>query len=232
MRIATLLPLYSIFSFIPICFPNTYVYMFGWIEVVQGIALYSFLMLLCDLLTPNDQQRVFFFASLRIPGRKDKTKTTDGLMWLQVRHWYLLVHLHEQITNRTWFLVLQYSVVAFIIAIAQCITEAIGIYCLESNNRHFAHLWVRRQLTLMIILIANIFTARYHSIFVHYLCYHGHSSILRQSQISHARTQAFGKAPRLQDGRRPGLSRKGETNFRKHTCHWITFMSDRCRLFS
>lgn len=103
MRIATLLPLYSIFSFIPICFPNTYVYMFGWIEVVQGIALYSFLMLLCDLLTPNDQQRVFFFASLRIPGRTDKTKTTDGLMWLQVRHWYLLVHLHDQITNRAWY---------------------------------------------------------------------------------------------------------------------------------
>lgn len=89
MRIATLLPLYSIFSFIPICFPNTYVYMFGWIEVVQGIALYSFLMLLCDFLAPNDRHRVFFFASLRIPGRRDKTKTTDGLTWLQVRHSYL-----------------------------------------------------------------------------------------------------------------------------------------------
>lgn len=60
--------------------------MFGWIEVIQGIALYSFLMLLCDFLAPNDRYRVFFFASLRIPGRKDKTKTTDGLTWLQVRH--------------------------------------------------------------------------------------------------------------------------------------------------
>lgn len=91
MRIATLLPIYSILSFIPICFPNAYVYLVGWVEVIQGIALYTFLMLLCDFLAPNDRNRIIFFSSLRIPGRTDKNKTTDGLTWLQVGHSYLLV---------------------------------------------------------------------------------------------------------------------------------------------
>ncbi|KAJ5168555.1 uncharacterized protein N7482_004149 [Penicillium canariense] len=126
MRIATLLPLYSIFSIIPICFPNAYVYLVGWIEVFQGIALYTFLMLLCEVLAPHDRHRVDFFASLRIPKRSDKNATTDGLSWLQ----------------RTWYFVLQYPIVAVVVAIAQCITEAAGVYCLESSNRHFAHLWL------------------------------------------------------------------------------------------
>lgn len=84
MRIATLMPIYSILSFISICFPNAYVYLVGWVEVIQGIALYTFLMLLCDFLAPNDRNRIIFFSSLRIPGRTDKNKTTDGLTWLQV----------------------------------------------------------------------------------------------------------------------------------------------------
>ncbi|KAF3389174.1 Transmembrane protein 184C [Penicillium rolfsii] len=126
MRIAALLPVYSIIAFISICFPNVYVYLIGWVEVIQGIALYTFLMLLCDFLAPNDRNRIIFFTSLRIPTRTDKTKTTDGLTWLQ----------------QTWYLVLQYPIIALIVAIAQCITEAANVYCLESNKRYFAHLWL------------------------------------------------------------------------------------------
>ncbi|KAJ5595974.1 hypothetical protein N7450_002432 [Penicillium hetheringtonii] len=127
MRIAALFPLYSIYSFLSICFPNAYVYLVGWTLVFQGIALYSFLMLLCDFLAPNDRHRVEFFASLRIPQMYNKSKTTDGLSWLK----------------RTWFSVLQYPFVTVILAIAQSITQAEGTYCLESQDRHFAHVWIR-----------------------------------------------------------------------------------------
>ena len=122
-----LLPLYSILSFFSVCFPSAYVYLEGWTEFFQGIALYSFLMLLCDFLAPNDQHRIYFFAFLRIPKRTNPKVTTDGLSWLQ----------------RTWYFVLQYPFVAFVVAIIQCITEAKGVYCLESHNAHFAHIWVR-----------------------------------------------------------------------------------------
>jgi len=84
MRIAALFPLYSIYSFLSICFPNAYVYLVGWTLVFQGVALYSFLMLLCDFLAPNDRHRVEFFASLRIPQMYNRSITTDGISWLKV----------------------------------------------------------------------------------------------------------------------------------------------------
>lgn len=42
----------------------------------------------------------------------------------------------------TWFFVLQYPIVTFILAIAQSITQAQGTFCLEGNKVYFAHLWV------------------------------------------------------------------------------------------
>lgn len=84
MRIATLFPLYTIYSFLSICFPNAYVYLVGWTKVFQGVALYWFLMLLCDFVVPNDQHRAEFFASLKIPKILSRTETIDGLSWLKV----------------------------------------------------------------------------------------------------------------------------------------------------
>ncbi|KAJ5984242.1 hypothetical protein N7481_006341 [Penicillium waksmanii] len=146
MRIASMFPIYSIFSLLSICFPDTYVYLNGWVKFFQGIAMYSFFMLLCDFLAPNDRHRVEFFASLRIPSRFDKSNTTDGLSWLK----------------RSWFVVLQYPFVAFILAIAQCITEAQGTYCLESKDKHFAHFWINiigiLSLGVAIVAILGFYT--------------------------------------------------------------------------
>lgn len=90
MRIATLFPLYTFYSFLSICFPNAYVYLGGWTKVFQGVALYWFLMLLCDFAVPKDQHRAEFFASLRIPKTFSTTKTTDGLSWLKVSYLRLI----------------------------------------------------------------------------------------------------------------------------------------------
>lgn len=45
-------------------------------------------------------------------------------------------------SQSTWYFVLQYPIVSFILAIAQSITQALGIYCLEGKKAYFAHLWV------------------------------------------------------------------------------------------
>lgn len=84
MRIVNLLPAYSVLSFISICFPNVYAYLEPWTEVFQGIALYSFQMLLIDFLAPNDRQRIYFFSSLNIPKAFKKGQYRDGLSWLKV----------------------------------------------------------------------------------------------------------------------------------------------------
>lgn len=84
MRIVNLLPAYSVLSFVSICFPNAYAYLEPWCEVFQGIALYSFQMLLIDFLAPNDRQRTYFFSSLSIPRAFKKGQYRDGLSFLKV----------------------------------------------------------------------------------------------------------------------------------------------------
>lgn len=44
--------------------------------------------------------------------------------------------------QKKWIAIFQYPVVAFVCAIATDITQAAGIYCLDSNKPYFAHLWV------------------------------------------------------------------------------------------
>ncbi|KAJ5173351.1 hypothetical protein N7492_005944 [Penicillium capsulatum] len=126
MRISLLLPLYSIYSFLSICFPNAYAYLETWTEFFQGLALYNFLFLLCDFLAPDERLRPYFFMSLKIPKWRGREQTRDGLAWLR----------------RVWYFVLQYPLVAFILAIVASITEARGTYCLDSNDLHFAYFWL------------------------------------------------------------------------------------------
>ncbi|KAL3474446.1 organic solute transporter Ostalpha-domain-containing protein [Aspergillus californicus] len=145
MRIATLFPLYTLYSFLSICFPNAYVYMVGWTKVFQGVALYWFLMLLCDFAVPDAQHRAEFFASLRIPTRLGKAKTRDGLSMLK----------------SVWFFVLQYPIVTFILAIVQSVTQARGTYCLEGKTANFAHLWLT-VIGIISLAMAMIAILRFH----------------------------------------------------------------------
>jgi hypothetical protein len=84
MRIINMLPSYSMVSFACILWPKAYVYLSGWVEVFQAIALYAFLMLLIDFLAPSDEERISFFASLRVKKTFKKDKYREGLSWLKV----------------------------------------------------------------------------------------------------------------------------------------------------
>jgi hypothetical protein len=46
------------------------------------------------------------------------------------------------IGKKQYLAISQYPIVAFGVVIATDITEALDVYCLESNNGHFAHIWV------------------------------------------------------------------------------------------
>ncbi|CAG8218491.1 unnamed protein product [Penicillium salamii] len=137
MRICALLPLYAIFSFLAIYFPNGYVYLVAWLDVFQAIALCAFFLLLCDFVSPSQEERAMFFAKLQPKKGKGSSKPMDGIAWFQ----------------KKWYAVLQYPVVAFIDAIGTCITEAADIYCLESSKAYYAHVW------LNVIRIISVFLA-------------------------------------------------------------------------
>ncbi|KAF4331958.1 organic solute transporter Ostalpha [Fusarium beomiforme] len=127
MRICNLIPSYQILSFLSICFPNSYVYLQGFTEVLQGVALYAFLMLLCDFMAPDDGSKVDFFSSLETKRQWQPKNKRNGLAFLSL----------------TWYSVLQYPVITWITAVSQVVTQALHVYCLDSTAPHFAHVWLQ-----------------------------------------------------------------------------------------
>jgi hypothetical protein len=82
MRVSSLIPLYSIFSLLSICFPKAKVYLLPWLEVFQSISLSAFFLLMCDYISPSQKQRDVFFAGFTY---QDKKKgDVNGLMWFRV----------------------------------------------------------------------------------------------------------------------------------------------------
>ncbi|OJJ83531.1 OSTA/TMEM184 family protein [Aspergillus glaucus CBS 516.65] len=127
MRICNLIPSYQILSFVSICFPNSYIYLQGFTEVLQGVALYAFLMLLCDFMAPNNRSKVDFFSSLETKRQWQPKKKRNGLAFLSL----------------TWYSVLQYPVITWITAVSQVVTQSLHVYCLDSTAPHFAHVWLQ-----------------------------------------------------------------------------------------
>lgn len=84
MRIVHMLPAFSWTSWVAIALPNSYVYLQGWTEVFQAIALYSFHMLLIAFLGPTERQRDAFFSQLKIKKSFRRGQYRDGLSWLKV----------------------------------------------------------------------------------------------------------------------------------------------------
>lgn len=101
-------------------------------------------------------------------------------------------------SQTAWLFVLQYPIVAVIAAIAQSITQAEGIYCLEGNDPHFAHIWVSTfSVFLRMYLDLTLQLDQCHS---GRIACHGndeHSQTPRQPEISHARTPANVEALRI-----------------------------------
>ncbi|KAL3482884.1 organic solute transporter Ostalpha-domain-containing protein [Aspergillus germanicus] len=126
MKICLLLPLYSITSFLAICFPTAAVSLTPWMEVYQGLALGSFFLLLCEFLARDNEEGVGGFFEAFDPPKKRGKEDVTGVEWF----------------GKQWLAIWQYPIVALGVAIATDITEALDVYCLESNNVHFAHIWL------------------------------------------------------------------------------------------
>lgn len=83
MRISTLLPLYSIFSLLGICFPEVYVYLEPWLDVFQSVALGIFYLLMLEFLAPSISRENMFFAPLAIPPSGSESPA-ESLSWYRV----------------------------------------------------------------------------------------------------------------------------------------------------
>ncbi|EED21836.1 transmembrane protein, putative [Talaromyces stipitatus ATCC 10500] len=132
MRLCLIIPVYSIVSFLCICFPNAYVYLDTWLDVVQGDLLTTFFLLLCDYISTDPYQREAYLAKVDLPLNKKTQQPVDAVAWYQ----------------KTWLFIIQYPIASFICAVATDITQASKIYCLGSDKPYFAHLWIE--------IVANI----------------------------------------------------------------------------
>ncbi|KUL90064.1 hypothetical protein ZTR_02843 [Talaromyces verruculosus] len=145
MRICLVIPSYSIVSFLSICFPNAYVYLNPWLNVIQGIVLTTFFLWLCDYISMDPHQRDAFFANVQLSNKKQEPIDAPGLY------------------QKSWIFAIQYPIVSFVTAIATVITQAAKIYCLGSNKPYFAHLWIQIiddvSVVIAVIRVLSFFTA-------------------------------------------------------------------------
>lgn len=84
MKICILLPLYTVTSFLSICFPRAYTFLAPWLEVFQAVALGSFFLLLCEFISKDSATEIdIFFVAFEAPQKKGKSHIT-GLEWFRV----------------------------------------------------------------------------------------------------------------------------------------------------
>ncbi|KAL6904752.1 organic solute transporter Ostalpha domain-containing protein [Trichoderma evansii] len=126
MRISLLVPFYSLFCLLSICFPKADVYLVPWLEVFQSISLCAFFLLMCDFISPDSEKRSAFFAKMTVLDKKAKAGTVGGLSWFRSR----------------WIAVFQYPIFAVLAAIATNISQAVGTYCQYKIELYYTRLWI------------------------------------------------------------------------------------------
>jgi Organic solute transporter Ostalpha len=159
IRIAHLIPAYSLISWFCIFFPQAYYYLNPWLELVQSICMATFFLLLLEFISPNEDQRSLFFAGIEIKDKKDK-KAPSGRHYDSPEKnlmWY----------RRKWVAIFQYPVVSLIVAVVTDITEAIGDYCDISFAPHFAHLWMFILSNLSVTVAVTSIFMMYKALRVH-----------------------------------------------------------------
>jgi len=126
MKIASIVPAYSLISFIAVVRPGSYVYLEPWLDFFQSVALGYFFLLLCEYVSPSEEQRDLFFAALQVKDKKAPGGIGGGLAWYR----------------KTWIMLFQYPVVALLASVVTDITQAAGVYCEYESKPYFAHLWI------------------------------------------------------------------------------------------
>lgn len=101
MRISLYVPFYSIICLLCIYLPSAAVYLRPWLEVAQAHCLATYFLLLCEYVSPNAEERGFFFATLEVKDekatKKNKGKKIDGMQWFKVRRF--VMHFNVRLLN-------------------------------------------------------------------------------------------------------------------------------------
>ena len=141
IRIMLLIPWVALFSFLVVWRSDIGEYLAPSLDFDCSIALSSFLLFMCDLVLSHQEG----FDGLFGEGAKVKgTRKMNSPTWLKVSS-HTSVRGFETLSDalqRIWYGVLQFIPTSIVIWIATAATLATGTYCKQSNDVHFAHLWL------------------------------------------------------------------------------------------
>ncbi|KFX89728.1 hypothetical protein O988_08534 [Pseudogymnoascus sp. VKM F-3808] len=126
MRVALLVPSYSIVCFICICIPKATVYLLPWLDVFQASCLAAYFLLLCEYVSPHDDERDLFFSTIELKDKRARKQKMNGAKWFRQR----------------WICVFQYALISLLVAIATIVTEALGVFCQYKILPGYAKLWL------------------------------------------------------------------------------------------
>lgn len=85
MRVALLVPSYSLICFLCICLPNAAVYLLPWLDVFTASCLAAYFLLLCEYVSPHDQGRDLFFSTIELKDKRARKQGMNGAKWFRVR---------------------------------------------------------------------------------------------------------------------------------------------------
>ncbi|MCJ1293399.1 hypothetical protein MMC34_004953 [Xylographa carneopallida] len=142
IRITALIPIYAIIQFATIYLGTSAIYLLPWMNFFESIALITFVLLVCDYLSPNVKgQNGYVDVHDSSSANDDDAHGVAMAMSQKVRR-----------------LAAQYIAVATLVAIATDITQATGVYCNNSNSVHFAHIWLTiiRAVSSAVAIVAII----------------------------------------------------------------------------
>lgn len=128
MRIITIIPVFASLAYACLCLGQSAIYLTMWIEVWESICICTFLLLVLTYIHPDPDSQMQYFQSLPMMDKKMK-QTIEGSS-------------SAAFYRRVRMLVFQMIPVITILAIVQCVTQALSVYCINSNKPHFAHIWI------------------------------------------------------------------------------------------
>lgn len=156
LRICGFVPLYAVGTFITVAEPNSFVWLEGWLKVLEALALTWFYLLMHWLLVSPEEEgsseaqevadivdlKQVFLGSLLLPALKEHRPVMEKFGSYR----------------RQWVFVFQCPVVMVICAIATCVTHSMNMYCLSSTGSEFAHLPISivQMVSIVVAVVAVI----------------------------------------------------------------------------
>lgn len=128
MRLITIIPVFASLAYACLCLGQSAIYLTMWIEVWESICICTFLLLVLTYIHPDPDTQMQYFQSLPLMDKKNK----QAIQGSNSAAFY----------RRVRILMFQMVPVITFLAVVQCVTQALSVFCINSNKPRFAHIWI------------------------------------------------------------------------------------------